>query len=209
MDKRYSGLKKLPQAPALRLLAAGATKLSAPLSTPANADVPTVLNALAEDLCWIDMIRLLSVSLPPREAVWWACLAGRDISGGKETPCLIASEKWVFDPSEDNRKAVEAAIEAADTDDDTKLIGTAALYAPGNLGTSDQMKDFEAPAGALGGCVFGANMLTLSDADDPLVQLQLVLERALDIARGGNGKVEPPPPQPLEPPEPEEELETS
>lgn len=210
MDKRYARLKKLPEVPALRLLAAASAKLSVPPPTPANADVSTVLNALAENYGWVDMIRLLSVALPPRECVWWSCLAGRDMTNGKETPCLITSEKWVFDPSDANRVAIEAALEAADPDDDTSLAATAALYAQGSLGTSDQMKELPAPDGALASCAFGINMLTVGEAEDPLAQLQLILERALDIARGGNGKIDPPPPaQPAGPPEPEDEEEAA
>jgi len=74
-------------------------------------------------------------------------------------------------------------------DDDTALLATAALYATGNLGPGDDVKDVPAPPSALSGCVFGMNMLTLETVEDANVQLQVILDRALEIARGGNGSL--------------------
>ncbi|MEO1279625.1 MAG: hypothetical protein AAFV77_11775, partial [Planctomycetota bacterium] len=46
---------------------------------------------------WIDMVRLISVCLPAREVVWWACLAGRDLVGPDgDSLCLKSAEAWVF-----------------------------------------------------------------------------------------------------------------
>ena len=35
-------------------------------------------------------------------------------------------------------------------------------------------------------------MTTLGNVEDPLAHLQWLIERGLDISRGGNGKIEPP-----------------
>ena len=196
---RFAELKKLPDAPASRMLADVSAKLETPVKAPANASVTTVLEELAKEGAWVDAIRLMSVALPARECVWWACLAGRDIAGDKGTPSLKAAEKWVFEPNDANREVLQKVIDAADVGDATKLAATAALFAPGNMGPSDQLKDIEAPPGALANCAFGLNMQALKAGDDVMAQMQLILERALDIARGGNGKVDPPPPLPLGP----------
>ena len=81
MSERFKNLKKIPDQPAARLLAAANAQLKTKLKTPANASVETVLEALAEVDAKVDMLRLLSVALPPRECVWWACRAGHDVLG--------------------------------------------------------------------------------------------------------------------------------
>ncbi len=150
-----------------------------------------VLTELEEKKAWVDLVRLLSVALPDREAVWWACIAARDITGEDATPCLKASEAWVFDPTEENREKVQMALDTADMDDDTALAATAALYAPGNMGPGE-MAEYPAPPAAVSACAFGMNMTTLGEVADPLLHLQWLIDRAVDIARGGNGKVEVP-----------------
>lgn len=210
MSERFANLKKIPDQPAVRLLAARSQKLETALDAPASASVEVVLNELAEKGAWVDAMRLLSVALPEREAVWWACIAGRDIAGEEGTPCLKAAEAWVFEPGDKTRAAVQAALDAADMDDDTALAATAALYAPGNMGPGE-MAEHPAPPAAVSSCAFGMNMTTLATAEDPLLQMQWLIDRALNIARGGNGKVDIPDfdtsPEPLPDDEDEEMTE--
>ncbi|MCR8827362.1 DUF6931 family protein [Pseudosulfitobacter koreensis] len=201
MTERFSDLKKVPREPAMRLLAAKRIKLATPLKAPANAPVETVLEELGAQQAWVCILRMLSAALPEREAVWWACLAARDICGdGPLTPSLKAAEAWVFEPNDANREKVQIAIDTADADDDTVLAATAALYAPGSLGIGD-LAQMAAPPGAVAACAFGMNMTTLGSAADPMLQMQLIIDRAVSVARGGNGKVdkitEPPAPEPI------------
>lgn len=191
MSERFRNLKKVPKEPAARLLAAKATKLETKLDSPASASVEVVLVELEKKKAWVDLMRMLSVALPDREAVWWACIAARDIVGDDATPCLKAAEAWVFEPDDANREKVQMALDTADMDDDTALAATAALYAPGNMGPGD-MAQHPAPPAAVSACAFGMNMTTLGVVEDPLLHLQWLIDRAVDIARGGNGKVEVP-----------------
>lgn len=191
MSGRFADLKKVPKQPAARLLAARATKLQTLIEAPASAPVEVVLAELERKKAWVDLMRLLSVALPEREAVWWACVAARDITGDTPTPCLKASEAWVFEPSDKNREQVQTALDVADMDDDTALVATAALYAPGNMGPG-KMAEYPAPPAAVSACAFAMNMTTIGDMKDPLGHLQWLIDRAVDIARGGNGKVDPP-----------------
>lgn len=191
MSDRFADLRKVPDQPAARLLAANNATLRHPVASPANAPVAAVLAELAGAGAWVDLIRLLSVSLPPRECVWWACLAGRQVLGeGGSSPCLSAAEAWVFDPSPENRARVRAALETQASGDRTAPAATAALYAPGNLGDGE-MSGIPAPVGVVATCAFGVNLRTLKVAADIDAQFQLIIDRALDIARGGNGKVAP------------------
>jgi len=188
MSDRFKDLKKIPAQPAVRLLAVANAKLQTPLESPANASVAVVLEELAGKDALPDMLRLMSVALPPREAVWWACVAARDLVGDEMTPCLKAAEDWVFSPTDEKRRAVQVALEAAEMDDETVLVATAALYAPGDLGPGE-MAEHPAPPGAVSSCTFGQNLMTLGTAEDPVRQMHWLVDRALDIARGGNGKV--------------------
>lgn len=188
MSERFKDLKKIPAVPAARILAVANVKLETPVSTPVSADVSAVLADLEGNKAWPDMIRLLSVALPAREAVWWACIAARDIVGDDETPCVKAASAWVFEPNDANRAAVQAALDSVDMDDDTSLCATAALYAPGTLGLGD-MNEQPAPPGAVSSCVFAMNIVAAAETDDINTHMELVIDRAVDIARGGNGSI--------------------
>ena len=190
MSKRFENLKKIPEQPAARLLAAANAKLKAKLTSPANASVQTVLQELESADEPVDMLRLLSVSLPARECVWWACIAGRDVLGpDDQSACLKAAEAWVFEPSAENREHLRLVLENESAGDETAPCATAAYYAPGNLGEGE-MADIPAPVGVVSACCFGMNLKTLKVGPPPEDCFEVMIDRALDIARGGNGKIE-------------------
>lgn len=194
MSEQFADLKKIPDEPVARMLARVSATLSVPVDAPASAKTEIVLTKLAEKKAWVDMVRLLSIALPPREAIWWGCLAARDVVGedAKDVPqCLATSEAWVFKPNEQNREAARASLDNVYVDDDTNMLATAVMYAPGNMGPGDLAK-YPAPAGAVSGCVFGMNMVSLSEAEDFDSHIRLLIARGVDIARGGNGRVPPP-----------------
>lgn len=200
MSDRFADLKKIPDQPAVRFLAAANAKLETELAAPASASVTEVLQELAEADAWVDIMRLLSTAMPSRECVWWACLAGRNVmSKDKGSPCLKAAEAWVFDPTDENREKLQIALENADIDDDAALCATAAFYAPGTMGLGE-LAEMPAPAGAVSSTCFGMNLLaletlnlTIEEAADHLI------DRALDIARGGNGEIKLPEPKQTDP----------
>lgn len=192
MSKRFENLKKIPPEPAARMLAMANTKLQTPISAPASAPVDVVLTELEQKSAQIDILRLLAVALPPREATWWACLAARDLIGedAKTVPIPLAcAERWVFKPTEENRIAARDAFETAEMDDDTTFCAMAALYAEGTLGPGD-MNDTPAPPNALGAAVLAMNMIAAkARADTFKTYVDILIDRGLDIARGGNGRV--------------------
>ena len=102
MDDRFANLVKIPAQPAARLLAAENAELDTPVTAPASAPVEVVMRELAQKEAWVDMVRLLSVALPVRERIWWACLAARDMlePGARVPPPLAAAEAW-GDPDRD------------------------------------------------------------------------------------------------------------
>ena len=190
MSKRFENLRKIPEQPAARLLAAANAKLKTKLKSPASASVQTVLEELETAEAPVDMLRLLSVSLPPRECVWWGCIAGRDVLGADaKSACLSAAEAWVFDPSVENRERLRLVLENESSGDKTAPCATAAYYAPGNLGEGE-MSEIAAPIGVVSACCFGMNLKTLKVGPNPPRCFEVTIDRALDIARGGNGKIE-------------------
>jgi hypothetical protein len=174
------------------MLAMANTKLQTPISAPASAPVDVVFGELEQKAAQIDIMRLLSVALPPREATWWACLAARDLIGedAKTVPVPLAcAERWVFKPTEENRIAARDAFETAEMDDDTTFCAMAALYADGTLGPGD-MNETPAPSNGVAAAVLAMNMIAArARADTFKTYVDILIDRGLDIARGGNGRV--------------------
>jgi hypothetical protein len=198
MTERFKDLVKISDAPAAKQLAAANVVLRTRLEAPASAPPEVVLAELEQKQAWIDMLHLLAVLLPPRERVWWACLAARDYIGpkSKDDPLsLTASEAWVFKPDEDHREAARQSLDNAYVDDETVHCATAVLYADGTLGPGD-LSEYPAPAGAAETSAFAMNVVALGELSDKFdMHVQVLIDRALDIARGGNGKIAEPAPK--------------
>lgn len=193
MSIRFDNLKKIPPEPAAKLLANANTKLQTKHGLPASAPVSAVMVELEKAGAKIDILRLLSVALPPREATWWACLAARDLVGVDAKvvpPPLAAAERWVFKPNDENRAAAHRAFETAEMDDDTTYCAMAALYADGTLGPGD-LNQYPAPPNGVSAAVLAMNLIAMrANVDRFKVYQELLIDRGLDIARGGNGRVE-------------------
>ncbi|MBK0327128.1 hypothetical protein I5535_07460 [Rhodobacteraceae bacterium F11138] len=192
MNPRFKDLVKIPRDPAVKQLSQANVVLRTPLQSPASASPEQVLDELESKQAWLDMLMLLAVLLPARERVWWACLAARDYIGpksDKDPPSLARSEDWVFQPDEDKREAARATLDHAYVDDETVHCATAVLYADGTLGPGD-LAQYPAPAGAAEASVFAMNVVALGELSDRFDEhIQLLIDRALDIARGGSGRV--------------------
>lgn len=191
MAGRFSDLTKIPAEPAAKLLAQANVKLETRLDAPASASIEEVLTELDSKDANIDLLRLLSIALPPRERVWWACLAARDIVGvgvENQTPSLQAAEAWVFRPGDETRTSAIDATEHADSDDVTVHCATAVQYSDGTLGTGD-MAQVPAPPGASSIAAFAMNVEAIATREDDFdAYIQELIDRAIDIGRGGNGK---------------------
>jgi len=192
MSDRYKDMTKLPKVPFAKVMAGANVMLKTQTDMPASATAEMVLAELDAKEAWVDILRALGVLLPGRERVWWACLAARDYVGpktDKDPAPLVAAEAWVFQPSDENHMKVSTALDHAYVDDDTVHCAVAALYAGGKLGPGD-LAEHPAPAGASEAAAFAMNVVALSELSDRFeVHIQLLIDRAVDIARGGNGRV--------------------
>ena len=194
MTGRYANLKKVMDQPAARALAMCNFVLDSKLDLPVKASIEETLNALeSTDDGSLDIFRVLSAVLPAREGVWWACLATRDLASvannGDVSPILSATESWVFKPTEENLHSIKLALDSATVDDESTLCGTAALFANGRLGPGE-LDEFEAPPGASAMMIFGSVVKSWSEYGENIINHEnLLIERALNLARGGDGKV--------------------
>ncbi len=195
MSERFKSLSKMPNQPAARLLAQANCKLESQLEAPASASIETVLTELEGLKAYADMLMVLSCCLPPRERVWWSCLAARDVipDPARLPPPLAASEAWVFNPNTDNRQAAADAIGLAEVGDDTVHCASAVVWFDGTLGPAD-LAQFPAPAGAAEMSVFAMAIIAWCRDDVQMDAMgEVLVERALDIARGGSGNFAAPP----------------
>jgi hypothetical protein len=200
-NTRFADLRKVPKQPALRLVAIANGKLKTKLKAPANSTVSDVLIELAsmdKDLnAHLDMLRIMAAALPARERVWWTCLAGRDIIGPdvEEVPLTLKlSEEWVRKPSDDLREKVREAVELADSDDEMDMCGATVQFYDDTLGTGDLAKHAAPP-----GASQNSALTMVSKAVAPLAArldvdlftaINIHIDRAVDISRGGNGQIQ-------------------
>ena len=86
--------------------------------------------------------------------------------------------------------AARLTLDNAYVDDDTVNCALAVLYCDGTLGPGD-LKQYPAPAGASETAAFAMNMVALSELSDKFEEHgQILVERAINIGRGGNGQAD-------------------
>ncbi|WP_226643348.1 DUF6931 family protein [Microbulbifer variabilis] len=152
------------------------------------------INQLVEAGLYPDAIKLLAHGLPKREAVWWACLAARDIQSPEtdedNVSALIAAETWAKKPSEESRLKCKALGDKTKHKTPASWAATAASWCHGSLAAEGEPV-VEPPEHLYAHAVAGSITLAavLSDPVDPAKRFDRYMKQGLDLARGGNGKV--------------------
>lgn len=99
------------------------------------------LSLLIEHRHFPDAVRFLAHALPNREAVWWAWVCARRVAGSEPAPkvkaSLDATENWIAQPNDENRRAAMKAAEAADFGTAAGCAGVAAFFSGGSLAPPD------------------------------------------------------------------------
>jgi len=92
---------------------------------------------LMEKALYPDAVRFIAHALPKREAVWWGWVCARRAAGDNPLPkikaSLEATEKWIAQPSEDNRRIAMAAAQKAELGTAAGCAGLAAFFSGGSL----------------------------------------------------------------------------
>lgn len=99
------------------------------------------LDLLEGKALYIDALRFLAYALPKREGVFWAYTCAKEAAGAQPpaniSAALATTHKWVIDPSEDKRRAAEAAYQAADVSTAAGCAAVAAFWSGGSLAPKD------------------------------------------------------------------------
>lgn len=143
---------------------------------------------------WPDAIKIMSRALPPREAVWWACVCARQMDGflgeKSELAALEAAEKWVFKPTDENRLAAfKRAQESHPKSAGTMSALAVAFSGPKMLVAEDQFMDVD--TALFPQMVDAAVMAAACEKQGKKIieQFQQFLKSGEDIACGGNGQI--------------------
>ena len=114
-------------------LSEGAQKLLGDSLTPRQ-----FIELLSQSRLYPDAFDFLAHALPPREAIWWACLGIRHALGAAQPPkqfaALKAAVEWVLEPDEPKRRAAQAAGEVANFGTPAGCAAFAVYGSGGSLG---------------------------------------------------------------------------
>ena len=87
-----------------------------------------------------DAVRFVAHALPKREAVRWAWMCARRAAGENPRPevraSLAATQQWIDQPSDENRRAAMDAAEAADLGTAAGCAGLGAFFSGDSLGSA-------------------------------------------------------------------------
>jgi hypothetical protein len=96
---------------------------------------------MMEKRLYPDAVRFVAHALPKREGVWWAWMSARRVAGENPPPkikaALEATEKWIAQPTDENRRAAKAAADTAKLGTAAGCAGLAAFFAGDSLGPAD------------------------------------------------------------------------
>jgi hypothetical protein len=98
---------------------------------------PAFIAQLTEGEHFSDAVRFLAHALPKREAVWWAWVSARKAAGAEPSPAiknaLEATEQWIMQPTEENRRRALVAGEAAEFGTAAGCAALAAFMTSGSM----------------------------------------------------------------------------
>lgn len=151
------------------------------------------LEALIRGGMWTDAVRFLAHALPRREAVWWACSCARLTLPASAAPevgaALQAAEAWVFQPTEENRRAAMQKAEAAGLDTPAAWSAVSVFWSGGSMappGSPPVQPAERLCATAVTSTVLLAAVQTEPELADQ--KYRRFLEAGVDIAQGGSGR---------------------
>jgi len=161
------------------------------------------VQALSEAELWVDAIKVLAHSLPPRELVWWACVCARH-SGAvaddrEEMAALVAAERWVYKPSKENRHEAFRLVQESTSGSAGSVTAMAAAFSEGTTPLADG-KEVENEDNSLPGLVLAAVMISANASANASANIEankdfdeqsrIYVESARDIACGGDGRID-------------------
>ena len=184
----FANLTKIDDKTAADVVRLGKLKFPTKIETPADAPVSHLIKELVAQNLLVDALKVLAMALPGREAVWWGCLAARDLMPeGKKTPQLEAAEAWVFKPVLANKQKMRPYFE------EPGGMDVAMCEAGFNVPMPDDEEPPTSPPHLVGLLAFTAQIKSHFSSKIPeeiALRGELLLSRGLDIAAGGSGQVD-------------------
>jgi hypothetical protein len=106
------------------------------------------LDALLSKQLHPDAVQFIAHYLPKRQAVWWALGCVKQAAPPELPPeqeaAMKTTERWIAEPTEENRQATFKAAEAADTSTPAGITALAAYYTDALPPTADPEKNAKA-----------------------------------------------------------------
>ncbi len=157
-------------------------------------DAPDALQRLCDAGLPIGAVRLMAHALPPREAVWWACMCA-DHTAPEDLPdadrqARVGAEQWVRRPNDASRRAAMALAQAAGLISPEAWTGVGAFWSGGSMAPEGQPA--VEPTPDLCGSAIAGSVLLASVRGDTARQagrLLRFLDSGRDIAAGGPGRI--------------------
>ncbi len=95
-----------------------------------------LVTALVDAELFADAVRILAHALPKREGVWWAWMCAKRATlapKDAESSALAATERWIAQPTEQNRRAAMDSAEAATFETPAGCAALAAFLTSGSI----------------------------------------------------------------------------
>lgn len=141
-----------------------------------------------------DAVRFLAFAMPAREGIWWACVSAHrclPLPTPLETRCLGLASAWVYEPDDKRRWACMAAAESAKFEGAAAYAALAVFWSGGSLAPEGMP---ECPADPkLAPIGVGASvLLAITNGDPKRLNERFIdaMKSGIDIADGGNGRLE-------------------
>ena len=166
-------------------------KDSQPLLKPGET-LSGFIQELLKAFAFKDVIGVIAQALPPREAVYWACLCVRDVLDEKANPddvlAIKAAEQWMINPNENDRYLNLQMAEKLEHATAAAWVANSVFWSGGSITPKGQAK-VEPPEGIFGKSICGAVMLASATEDEKKTQnlQQRFIKRGVNIAQGGKG----------------------
>lgn len=144
------------------------------------------LAALSERKLFSDAIQFLAHYLPKRQSIFWAMTCTRQVFA-EPTPeaekALKAAERWIAEPTDENRHAAFKAGEEAEGSTAPGATALAAYYSSGLPQTADSRNNARAyflSSKLVGGAVL---MAATTDREQVLARLESFTAKGTEIAK--------------------------
>ena len=150
-------------------------------------DERTFVTALLAAEQFADAVRFIAATLPVRESIWWAWSCARRTLPPEPPPAVLAAldatERWIAQPTELNRRPTLAVSEAADMGTPAGAAAFAVFFSGGSI-APPQAPPVAPPANAAARAVAGSVILACVSDPPELApeRFRQFVSQAMDVA---------------------------